>query len=303
MGAAIFSISARNSAIPVPVLELTATAGAPSRNEPRTNSSTSSRTNSRMSLSTRSALVSTTIPFRMPNKRQMSKCSRVCGLMDSSAAITKRTRSMPPTPASIFLMNLSWPGTSTKPRSTFCEVAKCAKPRSMEIPRCFSSFRRSVSMPVSAPTSAVLPWSMWPAVPIMIFFISTLFILTPLGAQNGETPTFKTGVADVRVDVLALQGQDLINSLTKGDFTVTDEGQPQSVIAFAHGDEPLNLILLFDISGSMQSHIEQIAKTARQALEHLRPGDRVAIMVFAKTSAVHQDFSDNLAETARQISS
>jgi len=144
---------------------------------------------------------------------------------------------------------------------------------------------------------------MWPAVPIMIFFISTLFILTPLGAQNGETPTFKTGVADVRVDVLALQGQDLINSLTKGDFTVTDEGQPQSIIAFAHGDESLNLVLLFDISGSMQSHIEQIAKTARQALGHLRPGDRVAIMVFAKTSAIHQDFSDNLAETARQISS
>src|SRR5229473_1856172 len=201
--------------------------------------------------------------------------------MDSSAAITNRTRSMPPTPASMFLMNLSWPGTSTKPRSTFCEMAKCAKPRSMEIPRCFSSFRRSVSMPVSAPTSAVLPWSMWPAVPIMIFFISTLFILTPLGAQSSETPTFKTGVADVRVDVLALQGQDLINSLTKGDFTVTDEGQPQSIIAFAHGDESLNLILLFDISGSMQSHIEQIAKT----------------------SAVHQDFSDNLAETARQISS
>jgi VWFA-related protein len=114
---------------------------------------------------------------------------------------------------------------------------------------------------------------------------------------------FKTGVTDVRVDVLALQGQDLINSLTKGDFTVTDEGQPQSLIAFAHGDEALNLILLFDISGSMQKHIEQIAKTARQALAHLRLGDRVAIMVFAKTSAVHQDFSDNLAETARQISS
>jgi len=87
-------------------------------------------------------------------------------------------------------------------------------------------------------------------------------------------------VADVRVDVLALQGQDLINSLTKGDFTVTDEGQPQSIIAFAHGDESLNLILLFDISGSMQSHIEQIAKTARQALGHLRPGDRVAIIGF-----------------------
>src|ERR1700687_4877202 len=220
--------------------------------------------------------------------------------MDSSAAITNRTRSMPPTPASMFLMNLSWPGTSTKPRRTFSDMARCAKPKSMEIPRCFSSFSRSVSMPVSAPTSAVLPWSMWPAVPIMMFFISTLFIiLTPLSAQNGDTPTFKTGVADVRVDVMASQGQDLINSLTKDDFAVTDEGKPQSIISFGHGDEQLNLILLLDISGSMQSHIDLIAKTARQALGHLRPGDRVAIMVFARTTAVHQDFSDNLAETAR----
>ena len=33
------------------------------------------------------------------------------------------------------------------------------------MPRAFSSGSRSVSMPVSARTSAVLPWSMWPAVP------------------------------------------------------------------------------------------------------------------------------------------
>src|SRR5207247_1476265 len=40
-----------------------------------------------------------------------------------------------------------------------------AKPRSMVMPRAFSSGRRSVSVPVSALTSEVLPWSMWPAVP------------------------------------------------------------------------------------------------------------------------------------------
>jgi len=33
------------------------------------------------------------------------------------------------------------------------------------MPRAFSSGRRSVSVPVSALTSEVLPWSMWPAVP------------------------------------------------------------------------------------------------------------------------------------------
>jgi len=105
----------------------------------------------------------------------------------------------------------------------------------------------------------------------------------------------------VRVDVQVTQGKDLVTGLRKEDFNVTDEGQPQDIVSFEHGDQPLNLLLLFDISASMQPFIEQIAQTAREALNHLQPGDRVAIMVFARKTAVHQDFSDNLAESARQI--
>ena len=104
------------------------------------------------------------------------------------------------------------------------------------------------------------------------------------------------------MDVLVTENKNLVKGLVKDDFVVTDEGQPQTLVSFSNGDEPLNLILLLDISGSMQKHIELISETARAALAHLRPGDRVAIMVFAKRSEVHQDFSDNLAETARQIS-
>jgi VWFA-related protein len=145
---------------------------------------------------------------------------------------------------------------------------------------------------------------------MMMFFISTVFILAPLTAQdvatNSEqdaapTATFKTGVSDVRVDVQVTDGSKLIKDLTKDDFAVTDEGQPQSIVSFAHGDEPVTLVLLLDISGSMQKYIDEIAMEARQSLEHLRPGDRVAIMVFAKSTAVAQSFSDNLAETARNI--
>jgi VWFA-related protein len=155
-----------------------------------------------------------------------------------------------------------------------------------------------------------------------MFFISTILILAPLSAQdlgNGaaqinakeppavieqpedQTATFKTGVSDVRVDVQVTEGDKLIKDLTKGDFSVADEGQPQSIVSFAHGDEPVNLILLLDVSGSMQKFIDQISVEAREALDHLRPGDRVALMVFAKNTAVAQGFSDNLAETARNI--
>jgi len=110
-------------------------------------------------------------------------------------------------------------------------------------------------------------------------------------------------VADVRVDVQVTEGRKLVRDLTQEDFVVTDEGQPQTIDAFSHGDEPVNLILLLDISGSMQKSIDEIAQHARESLEHLRPGDRVAILVFARRTAVHQGFSDNLAETARQIGS
>jgi VWFA-related protein len=161
----------------------------------------------------------------------------------------------------------------------------------------------------------------------MMFFISTILILAPLGAQDRPaqgtsvvqlnakpapsdveqpiepTATFQTGVSDVRVDVQVTEGDKLIKDLTQSNFTVSDEGQPQSIVSFAHGDEPVTLILLLDVSGSMQKYIDQISTEAREALDHLRPGDRVALMVFAKTTAVAQDFSDNLAETARNIGS
>jgi VWFA-related protein len=103
------------------------------------------------------------------------------------------------------------------------------------------------------------------------------------------------------VDVQVTQGKDLVTGLTKNDFVIADEGQPQSIASFQHGDEPVNLLLLLDVSGSMQPVIEQISQSARTALDHLQPGDRVAIMVFAKKTALHQEFSDNLAESARQI--
>ena len=150
------------SSRPAPVKELTARIGwgAP-RNEPRRKSSTSSRTTSSVSRSTRSALVSTVMPRRTASRRQISKCSRVCGLMDSSAAITSSTRSMPETPASMLRTKRSWPGTSTKPSRRVSPPgsgnSKWANPRSMVMPRRFSSSRRSASIPVNAFTRAVFP--------------------------------------------------------------------------------------------------------------------------------------------------
>ena len=87
----------------------------------------------------------------------MWKCSRVCGMTDSSAATTSSTASMPWAPASMLRTKRSWPGTSMKEATRPSPRSRWAKPRSMVIPRSFSSLRRSGSTPVSARTRALLP--------------------------------------------------------------------------------------------------------------------------------------------------
>ena len=74
----------------------------------------------------------------------------------SGGTVDPKAVAMPVAPASMFLMKRSWPGTSTIP-SRKSPRSSVAKPMSMVMPRAFSSGRRSVSMPVRALTSEVLP--------------------------------------------------------------------------------------------------------------------------------------------------
>src|SRR5512133_2805187 len=86
--------------------------------------------------------------------------------------------------------------------------SRLANPSSMVMPRAFSSFRRSVSMPVRALTSEVLPWSIWPAVPrIRCFTPSPLPAETVADAAHGLA-VYRVG--RVRLKVLAQPDDEVI---------------------------------------------------------------------------------------------
>ena len=118
---------------------------------------------------------------------------------------------------------------------------------------------------------------------------------------GGQTAIFKTGVADVRVVVQVTQNGQIVKGLTKQDFVVTDNGTPQPIVYFSQEKEPLDLLLLLDISGSMRVHIEEMSEKALEALRYLSPGDRVAIMTFGVRTNLHFPWYDNHAEIARQL--
>lgn len=109
---------------------------------------------------------------------------------------------------------------------------------------------------------------------------------------------FKTGTAWVRVDVQVGEKERVLRDLQQRDFVVYDEGEPQKILYFGHDTEPLDVLLLLDVSGSMRRYLEQMAANARTALDQLHEGDRVAIMGFSRTSKVEEEFTPDHQKAA-----
>ncbi len=132
-------------------------------------------------------------------------------------------------------------------------------------------------------------------VPFLLLFAAALGF-----AQ--KDPVFRTEVALVHVDaeVTAADGR-ILTGLTKDDFRILDEHKEQPILHFAAEEEPLDLILLFDVSGSMRAVVQAVSEAARQGLEELRNGDRVCVMVFNTRSRVVAPFTDDLNEVERTI--
>jgi Ca-activated chloride channel family protein len=134
----------------------------------------------------------------------------------------------------------------------------------------------------------------------MRFWSIAVLSCAPALAQHAAT--FRTDVSLVHVDaeVTAADGR-ILHGLTKDDFLLYDEGQPQKLVQFSEGEEPLDLILLFDISGSMRPKVAQVAAAARQGIRELRAGDRVCVMVFNTRSRVLSNFTEDLAAVEHTI--
>jgi VWFA-related protein len=133
-----------------------------------------------------------------------------------------------------------------------------------------------------------------------MFFMGLLLMLllaSPALAQEQEqTPTFRTGTAWVRIDVQAGEGERLLGDLHREDFVVYDEGEPQKILYFGRDSEPLDVVLLLDVSGSMRRYLEQMAANARNALKELHEGDRVAVIEFSRRSHIEEDLTTDRQE-------
>jgi Ca-activated chloride channel homolog len=132
--------------------------------------------------------------------------------------------------------------------------------------------------------------------------LTVSLILAGVLAFAQDDVVFRSGVSLVHVDVEVADAEGtIVGGLTKDDFRVLDDRKEQPILHFAAEEQPLDLILLFDVSGSMRAVVESVAGAAREGLEELRPGDRVSVMTFETHTQVIQPFTEDLEAVERSI--
>jgi hypothetical protein len=123
----------------------------------------------------------------------------------------------------------------------------------------------------------------------------SLLLISGMTLFAQDAPVFQAEVSQVHVDaeVLTPEGR-VLTGLTSRDFRVYDEGTEQRVLACRTDEEPLDIILLIDKSGSMRRAPQKVAAAAHSAFAELRPGDRVALMTFESSGRLVSTFTQDL---------
>jgi Ca-activated chloride channel homolog len=101
-----------------------------------------------------------------------------------------------------------------------------------------------------------------------------------------ETIRVDADLVDLKVSVVSLNPQNPIAELQQNEFLVLEDGRPQDISFFASAETPFDLVLLLDLSGSTNSKLHLIRRSAKHFVEATRPTDRVSVVTFSSVAQV-----------------
>ena len=123
-----------------------------------------------------------------------------------------------------------------------------------------------------------------------------------MAASAQQQPVFRgTGDAvHVYVTVTDRDGR-LVTTLARDDFEVRDEGSPQSITLFDNTPQPIRLVVMLDVSGSMEGNLGLLRAAAEQLFSRLRPDDVVRVGSFGHDIVIGPQFTRNPDELRRGL--
>jgi Ca-activated chloride channel family protein len=122
--------------------------------------------------------------------------------------------------------------------------------------------------------------------------VATALATLSLSAQQQQPPVFRgtTDVVRVFVTVTDRDGR-LVTDLAQDAFEVRDEGKPQPITLFDNSPQPIRLVVLLDVSGSMEGNLPLLRAASQQLIARLRPDDRARIGTFGREVAIGPEFT------------
>jgi Ca-activated chloride channel family protein len=122
---------------------------------------------------------------------------------------------------------------------------------------------------------------------------SALAICVLGGAAAGQQPTVFRGTTDAVQVFVTVTDRDgrLVPSLTRNDFEIRDEGNPQPITLFDNTPQPIRLIVMLDVSGSMEGNLPLLRAAAEQLVARLRPADVVRLGTFGHEITISPTFT------------
>jgi VWFA-related protein len=130
-------------------------------------------------------------------------------------------------------------------------------------------------------------------------FFALVLASVSVAAVAQQTPVFRSTSDVVSLFVTAQdKAGRLITKLTREDFQVFDNGKPQPLTVFDNTPQPVRLIILIDISGSMARNLPLLAAACSEMVGNLAPGDLARIGTFGSEVAISPKFTRDARELA-----
>jgi VWFA-related protein len=131
------------------------------------------------------------------------------------------------------------------------------------------------------------------------FLTSSIVIVLAgaIAAAIPQQPVFRGGSDAVRVFVTVLDRDGrLVTTLTQDKFEIRDEGKPQPITQFDNRPQPIRLIVLLDVSGSMSGNLPLLRTAAEQLFARLLPGDEARVGSFGHEVVIAPAFTKDRRE-------
>jgi len=127
-------------------------------------------------------------------------------------------------------------------------------------------------------------------------------ILAAVVLAAGQEPVFRSSSDVVRVftTVTDKDGR-LVTTLTKDVFEVRDEGKPQPIALFDNTPQPVRLIEMLDVSGSMAGNLPLLRAASDALFARLRPDDVARVGSFGREVTISPEFTKNIEELRRAV--